>query len=643
MKRKVVWLSLFLMMMTGLFLQTVGAEETIVITSQPQNQIISYPNGTSFSVAVEDPSAIASYQWIARNPAGEEFVLDGRSASTDTLIIPSTRQSQAGMEFFCILTDHKGNQTRSDAATLMIGNSASDKTVIYVGDYALQMGETLDLSDTTLGSGVISFLKDDTTIILENVQFNNSEMTFDHRFSPAIGFAMVRSNPIDENYTVTINGNNKFVNTYVDEKTGYRGNTFDFIFTDVKLKKNPEVFFKGDGTLTVQGGSTYFRADGSLLFDCFVTTDFFGDNTVNGIIAENVSIVENAYIELIVKGTAIRCSGNLDVYDSSLIVSSFAPYTEGTPTMQNVISLLGSGTFVSSHVLISSRVEAASFVPYDGKLAYCNAIAILEDGNLIFMDTFCLISMSTSNNSDLQAVNFNGIFIENDSSAIMIQHDSNISIEIITPQVDFVHGIDCHGDFELQDHCVLNIDIQAYKEIVGANIDGYFSTNESQTTVNVDSLSEDTCIGILCGSFSAYTDSNFYDMKVKADNGIALAVTTGLTSEVPVNFAPNYNNDKINIAASLECYLPAHYTISGGSLPSYKRYDTIVTIYDDNNHSAPAEEIRIAAEENISTAYEYGSSIFFCLIMIYLYIHYFSGIPKLFNKTRKKKHADQLV
>ena len=61
---------------------------SVSITRQPEDVVVTFPEGASFSIEVNDPDAVVSYQWVMVDIEGTEFVLDGVTAKTDTLVIP---------------------------------------------------------------------------------------------------------------------------------------------------------------------------------------------------------------------------------------------------------------------------------------------------------------------------------------------------------------------------------------------------------------------------------------------------------------------------------------------------------------------------------------------------------------------------
>ena len=100
----------------------VKADEALVITKQPEDVVVSYPDGASFSVEVSDPDAVDSYHWYMMDKEGQVFDLEGQSAATDTLIIPSTLRDNGTLDFYCVITDRNGNEIESEHGHLDMDN-----------------------------------------------------------------------------------------------------------------------------------------------------------------------------------------------------------------------------------------------------------------------------------------------------------------------------------------------------------------------------------------------------------------------------------------------------------------------------------------------------------------------------------------
>ncbi|MBO7698802.1 MAG: hypothetical protein J6S38_07215, partial [Erysipelotrichaceae bacterium] len=195
------------------FVRNIIAEGKITIVRQPEDVKVNYPEGASFSVKVNNPEDVQSYQWLASDGASM-FVLTGESAYTDTLIIPSTMQDDPVMFYQCKIIDTDGVETYSETAVLEVMNPEESKTVLYVGDYALVPGEKLDLEDTTLGTGTIEFDKDGVNITLTHLVLDNKAMTYDLALSPALCLYLVRRDSEDLEYYFHLVGDCRLTNNF---------------------------------------------------------------------------------------------------------------------------------------------------------------------------------------------------------------------------------------------------------------------------------------------------------------------------------------------------------------------------------------------------------------------------------------------
>ena len=191
------------------------AEGGPVITRQPESVEVNYPDGASFHVEVEDPEQVASYQWQLTD-GYNLFTLKGTSAKTDTLVIPATEQDTPQMAVSCIITDKAGNTVESEPATLNVLNKEVDKTVLYVVDQAVEPGETLDLSKTSLGSGTVAFDKDGVHITVTDLKLDNSVVLCDQQLAPGTGFFFIRRHSEVPEYHFLFVGDCSINNTYYD-------------------------------------------------------------------------------------------------------------------------------------------------------------------------------------------------------------------------------------------------------------------------------------------------------------------------------------------------------------------------------------------------------------------------------------------
>ncbi len=110
-------------------------QEGPVIIKQPEDVTVNYPEGCTFHVEVENPDEVESYQWVMQDIIGQYFFLEGITAQTDTLKVPSTKQNGNALRFFCIVKGKNGISTRSASAHLTQANAGENKPVLYMEEY----------------------------------------------------------------------------------------------------------------------------------------------------------------------------------------------------------------------------------------------------------------------------------------------------------------------------------------------------------------------------------------------------------------------------------------------------------------------------------------------------------------------------
>lgn len=277
----------------------------LTITQQPEDVEVEYPLGVSFHVEVSDPDQVSSYQWIISDTYSD-FVLEGSSASTDTLVIPSTQQDDPDLYARCVITGKDGTVLESESGMLHVTNAEEDKTVLYVGDIAVQPGDTLDLSETDFGSGLITFDADGVTITFENADFSIEGMTYDRTLSPSLGIFFSRRHRDCQEFFFNLIGENVFYNDYFDPDYNAAGVVFNIFFGSGDDEEPPTVCIQGEGSLTLKGGGNSIYSDADLRIDAVVTTEPNGSIYCDAITAQNITIGPNAELSLSCNGTESR-------------------------------------------------------------------------------------------------------------------------------------------------------------------------------------------------------------------------------------------------------------------------------------------------------------------------------------------------
>ncbi|MBR3258671.1 MAG: hypothetical protein IKF96_06735, partial [Eggerthellaceae bacterium] len=105
----------------------------VEVTVQPEDVEVAYPAAASFHVEVDRPDIVTSYHWVASDGV-KPFELDGATAYTDTLVLPSTGRTWTGLSFICVITDNQGHTVYTQPANIIITNEDENKPVLYVGE-----------------------------------------------------------------------------------------------------------------------------------------------------------------------------------------------------------------------------------------------------------------------------------------------------------------------------------------------------------------------------------------------------------------------------------------------------------------------------------------------------------------------------
>ena len=266
--------------------QTEESKFTAVVL--PAVAEVGYPAGATFRVEASDPEMIASYQWIANNGI-DDFELDGTTATTNRLRIPSTQKEDPDLHVRCVLTLKDGTVVETEPAVLHVANSFEEKTVLYVGDHALVPGQSLDLAKTTLGTGRVAFSGDGTTITLEDVNITTRTMSYDVYLAPSFGLNLMQRNG-EEEFHFNLVGTNVIENNYSDPDGKNSGIVFDLLFGTEGRSNSPRVFIEGEGTLQLIGGSCSLCSDSDVEVSSDLSTEPNGDIYCDAIVCRDLKV-----------------------------------------------------------------------------------------------------------------------------------------------------------------------------------------------------------------------------------------------------------------------------------------------------------------------------------------------------------------
>ena len=587
----------------------------LVIKEQPKSAEVNYPEGATFHVEVEKPEEVASYEWTYSDGI-KTYKLDGASASTDTLVIPSTRQDRANALIQCKITDKQGKTYTTKDAALTVKNKNENKSVLYVGDYAVEPGGTLNLADTGLGKGTIAFDADGSHLTFTNITFDNTTMTFDHAAAPGVGITFIRRNPDQGEYHFDFKGNCTITNNFVTEGDSI---TFHAFFDCGDNANRPRVILGGDGQVTIKGGSAQIYTDGDIEIAADLKTDVLDKNLCDGIYGGNLFIDEGVHLQMNVNGTALHSESDTRIYDSAKVnIRSVAPHVAAGPTEKSILYVGGSLYAKNAGINLIGIADQENFLPYESMLETFNGILLAENGNLNLDATKVYIDMSMIYAGQPFATNFAGIVGGGIGNAISMENASSIDINMKDPEVATATGIRIPGIVEVNQGCSIALNVQAAGETTGLEAGSLLTVDNGVVDSTVTSADDAATYGLICGEISIHLTDNVYYVHSKVDEGgIAIAADTGERGTAPTAFDPSYKAEKIQLLGKADCTTPERNDISRWGIGSAI---VVETIFNTSGLELPATEVVIGQGNSLIWLYCVIAGLVMLLLIIFFLI-----------------------
>lgn len=578
-----------------IFVKPTLAGDGPVITTQPQDIFVNFPEGGTFTVEVENPKDV-SYQWILVDGIGQEFALEGTSATTDTLILPSTDASFDGCKVYCVVIDKVGKYTCSDLAQINILNPLDKIPVLYVESYALLPGQSIDLKTVNLGSGTISFNNDGKKIVLDNVNFDNEEVVFDTALSPAVGLMYRGYDDSIETMTLELKGKNKFLNRFYQELTNGSGIPIDFYSIGTASKTPFELLITGNGSLTLQGGTYLIRNNGKITVDADLTLLQYENHFCDGINAESssvdatVTICPGAKLTADLNGTGIFSSTAINIQKGSKVdIHSSAPVVYGGT--QKRVLYAKDISIDNADVNIDMEMDLEQFKPEGGTIDMFNAITAANDGSIKITDSNLNISIKGGTKEDVGYIFNNGAIITNKGNLLI--KNSNVDINMDCQGSLDAEGMRIGGATDIENSTV-KININALQMVHGLYCDKAINLKNSIMDVFVDArdfyMYDEEIKGAAHGIISnkginiSLKDGQY--IKAVSKKGISLGVDYELKQKTPAGFDEFYKPQYIKINDDCEIVLPKNAILNRTSRLSGTKYIYTETPYNLNNKTA---------------------------------------------------------
>ena len=353
--------------------EVIVSSEKDFITVEPQDALVSYPDGATFTVGVADESLVQSYQWYMLDQKGNLFMLEGDTADTNKLVVASSVQRSQKLRFFCKITDTQGHTHTTRQAFLDFENRyTEDKPVFYVGEYAIEPGESINLAEIDhgdghpLGKGTITFDENGHDVILNNVYFDNDHTTASYIIGGNVGLDWEwHLPPADTELNLMLVGENRIVDHFAQPEYNLAGIPMFFCFWGQENLYRPMVNIKGDGSLTVVNGTIAISVLAPLTIDADVNVDQDRPMYSDGISAYSIDIKPGHTFNWRVNGTIldalgemhIGTKGDITIEDAKITAYALMPHVSAGASTKHGIEAHNDLTINNSTIDLTIEVD----------------------------------------------------------------------------------------------------------------------------------------------------------------------------------------------------------------------------------------------------------------------------------------------
>ena len=602
-------------------IEATGDPHRLHITKQPEDAELTYPQGVRLSVEVDDPDFIASCQWYDTDARGQPVKLDGLTASTLTLVLPSTMAHGNYYDLFCEIIDLNGNKVVSDTARVEVVNSSEHKPVFYVGDHAIQPGETLDLSETVMGTGLVTFDANGHEVTLDNisVDIDSDHLLFDTVNSPCLGVFAAGSGCMfeDDEFYIHVVGDCVVNSNYYDQEHYSAGVALSSHFRASDVDTDTKLIIDGDGTLFLNGGGTAVNTDSDLDVNTDLRTcnngQYYGSGLyVNG----NLSIGDGVNVDIRSFGPGFFVDYNQDnegVYYHDIHIGDGAKVTIDA-TAGHVWSLnttlygiAVNGNLFAKDAEIDIRLHAITdtMLPYGGIVDSMTGITAF---NIVFEGTDLSMTIDAESAEDQYV---NKVFgISGDSlQRLYLLDGAAADIRIGADMVSkLAEGI--QSGWEWNDDEGLGIYVEAGSELdidvrtTGSPVVGIDFTNPVYVTdsilkVNAESLDGGMVFGILAPGTEFDLNGSGDSVSIRAKDGIAVFAND---DKDETEYDPDYVPELIRLSGNAKIVTPLNGVISRYGFPYSGSLVPGETVYESGKQGIPAQRVVIRARQSGGSA-----------------------------------------
>ena len=585
--------------------------EEIQITVQPESQEYSYPDPVSFHVEVNHPEKIVSYQWYMTDNA-HIFQLDGTSAKTDTLERPSTDYTEGALYYWCEMADEDGNIIKSDQAELVCDNYDERFPLLYISDYAVLAGDTIDLAEYGLGSGKISLASDGSEVTLDHVNMTNLETSvYDGAFRPTPGLMMMDRSCANDEYHIRMVGDCVIDNRWYAEDVNSGGVTLNTYVAAAYHEKYPAIILEGD-PLTLRGGLNTYYSDTDLIIDTDVTFEAVDNHICESVYAGNIRINSGRTVTINTTGEGIEAIGNLVIEDGAAVIANMAPaHNPGRPTSYGTLMADDDLYIGKANVEINVAVDPEEYLPTESLLVAFNGL--WAQGTATLSGSTVAIKMYAPEAAGLYALNlnalrgpWNGSLHLTDGAAVNVNMATDAAAD---PTVAF-YG----GDVTIDGGASLTASLRGIGNAYGIYCNnGTLTVNDGILDVTVDSLeaydSQRDCVGVRAANINIDLKDSKNLVHINSISGLSMIAGCDGTLTGSEEYVEGYEPEKFIISEDTLIRQPANGEINRFTY-RIPRQVPVEIIYDKDTGEPVHEVLLTGAKSSIDFSSDYYEIVY---------------------------------
>lgn len=595
--------------------KTYGHSDLIEITNADffdTPMVVKYPKGFTAKVEVDHPEYVDEIQWVLSD--GYDLVeIPGINQGGYEFFIPSTNPYDKNFYICAVITDKNGDRLITEDLAVTVDDSDMIP-VLYVVEYALTAGESIDLADVNYGTGTIAFDANGTDFTFTDVQMEVDESAKYMYKDLSMGMGVfLHYNVYDPeyytpdlptNYNFNLIGDTSIINNLYEERTySALGVEFNAYFHTIdNLVNRPTITLKSDGALTLHGGARAINTDSNLVLnlDLDITPVNSGAYTT-AIYTAGLTVSPNHTIDVASNGGIIESNGDVIFGDDTTIIAKSTP-TQAHNEFLGFAGIFAAGNLEMSNAKLDFTGEVAAEKFIDNYLV--RFPVLISNQDMEIKDSDVNIDVKYNGESPLGddfASNLTGLRVTKEDCTLAVDN-SNVSVKLDAPEVINAAGISSFGAVDITDSAV-DIDVSGRGQVLGISSQELLTINDSNINSNVVAESaadivNDEFAGIAGRPVIVNLSDSTYKIHSKINQGAAFVSATKKTLPDGADL-PVYNADYVPSLTKLngaEILLPEDGVLSSYTYSSYtdNEYRFAETPYSLSDTSAPALEVTIA-------------------------------------------------